>query len=197
MPDRYENFAHLARYELEGRDYRIRAVPRASPVLVLAPHGGFMEPGTHLVAAFIAGERFSLYCFETLVRRDRATSMHIASTRFDEPRALALLATAEIAIGVHGRKDKDDPAAIWVGGLHEPLRDVIARELATAGVKTKIVDEGHPLSGRDPRNICNRGRRGAGVQLEMPARIRQRLVAEPNARAVFIDAMHSAIERYM
>ena len=103
MADRYENFAHLARHEREGRDYRIHAVARASPVLVLAPHGGFMEPGTHLIAAFIAGERHACYAFETLARRDRAKSMHITSARFDEPRALALLATAEIAIGVHGR----------------------------------------------------------------------------------------------
>ena len=29
MPDRYENFADLARRELEGRDYRIHAVARA------------------------------------------------------------------------------------------------------------------------------------------------------------------------
>lgn len=197
MPDRYENFAHLARYELEGRDYRIHAVPRASPLLVLAPHGGFMEPGTHLIAAWIAGDRHACYVFETLARRDRATSMHITSARFDEPRALDLLATAEIAITVHGRKDKNDPAAIWVGGLHAPLRDAIARELATMGVAAKIVDEGHPLSGRDPRNICNRGRRGAGVQLEMPARIRQRLVTEPDMRADFVAAMHAAIEPHM
>ena len=196
MPDRYENFADLARSELEGRDYRIHAVARASPVLVLAPHGGFMEPGTHLIAAFIAGARYACYAFETLARRDRATSMHITSARFDEPRALALLTAAEVAIGVHGRKDRDDPLAIWVGGLHEPLRDAIARELVAAGIGTKVVGDGHPLSGRDPLNICNRGRRGAGVQLEMPARIRQRIVAEPGARADFVAAMHAAIDRH-
>ena len=197
MADRYENFAHLARHEREGRDYRIHAVARASPVLVLAPHGGFMEPGTHLIAAFIAGERHACYAFETLARRDRAKSMHITSARFDEPRALALLATAEIAIGVHGRKDKEDPHAIWVGGLHEPLRDAIARELSVAGVDTKIVGDGHPLAGRDPQNICNRGRRGAGVQLEMPARIRQRIVSEYDMRNLFVAAIQAAISAHV
>ena len=197
MADQYENFAHLARHEREGRDYRIHAVARASPVLVLAPHGGFMEPGTHLIAAFIAGERHACYAFETLARRDRAKSMHITSARFDEPRALALLAAAEVAIGVHGRKDKDDPHAIWVGGLHEPLRDSIARKLSVAGVDTKIVGDGHPLAGRDLQNICNRGRRGAGVQLEMPARIRQRIVAESRVRDRFVAAMQAAIEAHV
>jgi len=48
----------------------------------------------------IAADVFSLYCFEGLVSGRR---LHITSARFDEPRALALVESSDIAIGVHGR----------------------------------------------------------------------------------------------
>lgn len=194
MPDKYENFAALAANEMEGVHYRIHLAARPSPLAVLAPHGGHMEPGSRQIAQAIAGARFSFYCFESLEKRARGQGLHITSTRFDEPRAMALLAASDIAIGVHGRKDKDDPVAVWVGGLHEPFRDAISDMLERAGFAAKPVGEGHPLSGRDATNICNRGRLGAGVQLEMPARLRQALVADAAQCAAFVAAIHRAFD---
>jgi phage replication-related protein YjqB (UPF0714/DUF867 family) len=196
MIDRYENFAALAAQETAGTHYRIRAIRRDSPVLIMAPHGGFIEPGTHLVAGYLAGERHSYYAFETLEPRASGQGMHIASRRFDEPQALALVAGADIVLTVHGRKDKDDPWAAWVGGRHDPLRDAIAAALGKAGLAAKAVGDGHPLSGRDVDNICNRGRAGAGVQLELPARLRQALVRESEKREAFIRAIHVALAHY-
>ena len=193
MIDRYENFAALAAQETEGTHYRVHALRRESPVLMMAPHGGFIEPGTHQVAGYLAAERHSYYAFETLEPRMRGQGMHITSRRFDEPRALALVARADIVIAVHGRKDKDDIWSAWVGGLHEPLRDAIASALGDAGLAAKAVGDGHPLAGRDADNICNRGRLGAGVQLELPARLRQALVRESERRAAFVGAIHGAI----
>ena len=193
MPDRYENFAALAAQEQEGSHYRIHAIQRNSPVLILAPHGGFIEPGTHLVAGYLAGDRHSCYAFETLEPRARGQGMHITSRRFDEPRALALVARADIVITIHGRKDKDDVWSAWVGGRHEALRDAIATALDAAGLAAKAVGDGHPLAGRDADNICNRGRIGAGVQLELPARLRQLLVREREPRLAFVDAIHEAL----
>jgi len=172
MADRYDSFPNLAANETEGVHYRVCAVERDSPFAIVAPHGGRIERGTSEIAAAIAGDRFSLYCFEGLMPRERGKSLHIASTRFDEPRALRLVAASEIAIGVHGRKDGVDGASIWVGGLHESLRDAICDALLSAGFKAKAVGEGHRLAGRDPANICNKGRRGAGVQLELPKTLR-------------------------
>lgn len=193
MIDRYENFAALAARETEGTHYRVRAIRRDSPVLVMAPHGGFIEPGTHLVADFLAGESHSFYAFESLEPRGRGQGMHIASRRFDEPRALALIDLADVVITVHGRKDKDDVWTAWVGGRHDGLRDAIAATLVDAGLAAKAVGDGHPLAGRDPDNICNRGRAGAGIQLELPARLRQTLVREPQRRDAFVGAVSAAI----
>ncbi|MGJ0395845.1 MAG: poly-gamma-glutamate hydrolase family protein [Methylocystis sp.] len=194
MADRYDSFTTLAANEIEGVDYRIRVDERASPVAVVAPHGGLIERGTSEIAAAIAADRFSLYCFEGLRKVD-GQRLHITSTRFDEPQALALVTAAEVAIGVHGRKDRGDEASIWVGGLHEILRDAICEALASAGFKAKPVGDGHRLAGRDPANICNRGRCGAGVQLELPRALRLALVHEASSRAAFATAVSNALER--
>src|ERR1019366_7404121 len=60
----YPNFAALKQAEREGEDFDIVCRPRRSPVAVIAPHGGEIEPGTSEIAAAIAGDEFNLYCFE-------------------------------------------------------------------------------------------------------------------------------------
>ncbi|MGD9540075.1 poly-gamma-glutamate hydrolase family protein [Methylocystis sp.] len=194
MADRYDSFVTLAANEIEGVDYRIRMTERASSIAIIAPHGGLIETGSSEIAGAIAADRFSLYCFEGLIQANSAR-LHITSSRFDEPRALALVSAAEVAIGVHGRKDRGDEASIWVGGLHESLRDAICEALTSAGFKAKPVGDGHRLAGRDPANICNRGRCGAGVQLELPKTLRDALVREVSGRAALAAAVRDALER--
>lgn len=193
MADKYESFAALAAGEIEGVHYRIRIAARPSPVAVIAPHGGFIEPGTSEAATAIAYENYSIYCFESLTMRARGDGLHITSTRFDEPQALRLLENSEIAIGVHGRKNGADEASVWVGGLHEPLRDVICATLLEYGFLAKTVGDGHPLAGRDPANICNRGRRGAGVQLELPRALRISFSQDAARRLAFAAAVRAAL----
>jgi phage replication-related protein YjqB (UPF0714/DUF867 family) len=193
MVDQYQSFAALASREKEGVHYRIRLAPRPSPVAVLAPHGGYIEPGTSEAAHEIAGESFSLYCFESLSLRARGDGLHITSTRFDEPQALRLVEASHIVVGVHGRKDGADDASIWVGGLHEPLRDAISAALHSSGFRAKSVGDGHPLAGRDPMNICNRGRGRAGVQLELPRALRMSFAQETARRRAFGETVRQAL----
>jgi phage replication-related protein YjqB (UPF0714/DUF867 family) len=195
MPDQYDSFAALAAREVEGVHYRIRVMARPSPVAVVAPHGGWIEPGTSHIATAIAGDTHSLYLFESLRMRARGDGLHITSTRFDEPRAMQLVAQSETIVGVHGRKDGADEASIWVGGLHETLRDAICAALLQAGFRAKAVGEGHPLAGRHPENICNRGRRGAGAQIETPRALRLRLAADPAHCRALAEAVRDALER--
>jgi phage replication-related protein YjqB (UPF0714/DUF867 family) len=192
MADRYDSFATLAANEIEGVDYRIRVTERASPIAIIAPHGGLIERATSEVAAAIAADRFSFYCFEGLTQASGGR-LHITSMRFDEPRALRLVSASEVAIGVHGRKDQGNKEFIWVGGLHESLRDAICEALARSGFKAKLVGEGHRLAGRDPANICNRGRFGAGVQLELPHALRMRFTNDSLYQDAFTEAVRTAI----
>lgn len=193
MADRYDSFAALAAREIEGVHYRIRIAERPSPIAVVAPHGGCIEPGTSEATLAIADDTFSFYCFESLTLRAKGDGLHITSTRFDEPQALRLAQNSEILIGVHGRKNGEDAASVWVGGLHEPLRDAISAALRDSGFRARSVGDGHPLAGRDPANICNRGRRGAGVQLELPRALRISFAHERGRRERFAAAVRRAL----
>jgi phage replication-related protein YjqB (UPF0714/DUF867 family) len=190
-PDQYDSFAELSAAEIEGVHYQVRVVKRASAIVIVAPHGGRIEPGASEMAALIAGEDFSLYCFESLVPGRR---LHITSSRFDEPMGLALVGASEVAIAVHGRADADDPRTVWLGGLNIELRDQMGALLERAGFETST---DHHMQGKHPLNICNRGRLRTGAQLEMPRSLRNRFQADLKLRQSFVAAVRNAlIEAY-
>ena len=64
MPDKYSSFAVLARHQIEGQDYRILFRKRNGARVIIAPHGGGIEPGTTEIADAIAGNDLSFYAFE-------------------------------------------------------------------------------------------------------------------------------------
>ena len=65
--NKYGSYAELARYEVQGRDYRVRASERPhSPLLIVAPHGGMIEIGTSEIAHCVAGNEYSVFSFEGL-----------------------------------------------------------------------------------------------------------------------------------
>jgi len=189
--DKYSNFAELAVAESAGVDYQIRVENRGTPVAIIAPHGGRIEPGTLEVAATIAGDALSFYAFEALRAAGKRGSLHITSARFDEPLALALVGEAQKAIAIHGRANGGNPLTVGVGGLDTTLRDKIAAALTIAGFATVVVIKGG-LAGRDPSNICNRGVTGAGVQLELPRALRRQLTTEPATLRAFSNAVRGA-----
>jgi phage replication-related protein YjqB (UPF0714/DUF867 family) len=191
--DRYGSYAELAADEQDGRDYRIVAIVRASPVVVLAPHGGSIEPTTSQIAAAIAGDDHSLYCFEGLDVRRPHGDLHITSDRFDEPRALRLVADARSAVAVHGRLNRNDPATTWLGGLDDALTDLVATELSSIGFP--CLTGGMALSGKSPANICNRTKSGRGLQLELPRDLRDTLRDDADLMQRFAGAIRTAIAR--
>jgi phage replication-related protein YjqB (UPF0714/DUF867 family) len=195
--DKYACFADLAGGEVEGIDYRICMTVRASPIAILAPHGGEIELGTSQIATAIAANKFSLYCFEGLIPRRPHSDLHITSDRFDEPTGCQLVETSEISIGVHGRKDADDNHTIWLGGRNVELRAEIAEALTQGGFNVMIRTPGQSLSGIAPTNICNRGRRKAGVQLEVPWTVRATLVGDSSQRMAFAAAVRGAIDHHI
>ena len=61
MFDLYHCYADLAAAKPQGVHYRVRVVERASQIVVVAPHGGRIEPGASETAALIAAGDFSRY----------------------------------------------------------------------------------------------------------------------------------------
>lgn len=177
MPDKYINFKHLARSEREGVDYRIRKVIGATPsVLVLGLHAGRIEPGISEIVLAVAGHECSAYLFEGIKARGNR-DLHITSTHFDEPGCLALVRNCAAVIALHG--ERSDEKVVYLGGLDEPLKERLRVALLEADFLA-IVHAKPALQGTSPKNICNRGRTQAGVQLELSNGLRQGFFLELN-----------------
>ena len=192
MPE-FSNFRELCLHREDRRDFQIRKKRRDSRVAIIAPHGGTIEPITSKLAEATAGASFSWYCFEGL--NGNRGNLHITSSNFDEPQCLKLIAPCDVVVALHGRKDEEDPATIFLGGLNEVQRDAICLELKNAGFSATTANTKFP--GRDRSNICNRGHQGMGVQLELPRSLRNRLDNDKMLFNGFVGALDRAINRIM
>jgi phage replication-related protein YjqB (UPF0714/DUF867 family) len=136
-----------------------------------------MEPGTTEIARDIAGVEFSFYSFVSKKKSD----VHIKSENFTEETGVALVKAHSRTISVHGVRDGDHAYDIYVGGLEEELKRRVLEALNAADFSA-IEDRIARHSGRDPRNICNRGSSRQGVQLEITNRLRGQLFRDLNRK---------------
>jgi phage replication-related protein YjqB (UPF0714/DUF867 family) len=192
MTNSYKNFIELSGQETEGRDYRIRICLRDGPILVMAPHGGMIEPGTAEIAEAIAGEEYSFYSLEGIKSEGNGV-LHIGSHLFDEPQALETVKGAEIVLTVHGQAGKTDEF-VMLGGLNTDLMSEIEYELNLSGFRTLEPTEG--LRAIDARNICNRGNSGKGVQLEISRGLRDSLRTDKNRLREFAGAVQRGVQSH-
>lgn len=183
---RYKSFAELRRHEEEGVDFRILIVDRKVRAAVIAPHGGWIEPGT----ARDSGDNCQ-HCAQPLLLRNRPhRDLHITSSRFDEPQCVALVAGCDRVVAVHGLKGRHK--SVEVGGLDSQLRDAISSALKQSGFNAEVVTAGDRAA-IDTSNICNRGRRKAGVQLEITRGLRDALLSNRERMNAFAVAVRTAI----
>jgi len=187
----YPNFAALKQAEREGVDFDIVCRHKPSPVAVIAPHGGEIEPGTSEIAAAIAGDEFNFYCFEGRKPKGN-TALHITSSNFDEPRCLDLISSCDRVVAVHGcRKGK---LTAFMGGRDAELRDSIRDRLEASGFRAAFASNAD-LQGVSPRNICNKGRRRCGAQLEVSRDLRDELRRDGEKFAAFAAAIRAVLTR--
>jgi len=183
--DRYQSFVELQAAEREGVDYKIvEKRRRRSRVAIIAPHGGQIETATSTLARMIASDRFNLYLFEGTRASENYSRLHITSQRFDEPRCMKLVLRCDTVVAVHGCRGPG--ISVLLGGLDRELKDLIWQRLKKKRIRCRV--NGHGFPGTSSRNICNRGRRHQGVQLELTHRARR----GPSANAV-VAAVHEAL----
>jgi phage replication-related protein YjqB (UPF0714/DUF867 family) len=99
-------------------------------------------------------------------------------------------------VAVHGCEGEEQ--VVYMGGLDLCLRDAIRGRIDAAGIITGIHDD-PDLQGINSKNICNRGRRGLGVQLEITYGLRLDLMATAPSEgaptlATFATAVRTAID---
>ncbi len=192
MADKYRNFHELSSGERVGVDFRICIHHRLVRVAIIAPHGGKIEWGTSEIAAAIAGDAYSLYCFEGMKPQGNR-NLHITSTRFDEPKCVNLISACDLVVAVHGCQGNDQ--TVYLGGLDKTLRNAICDQLKGIGVTTSIHSNPY-LQGVSQDNICNRGRRRRGVQLEISKGLRTVLLqAIPTEEAGTLSDLAAAVRR--
>jgi phage replication-related protein YjqB (UPF0714/DUF867 family) len=190
MTDRYRSFSELESNENEGEDWSREYVKRGSRILVMAPHGGLIEPFTAELARAIAGNDLSFYAFQGLKRAGNHT-LHLASHRFDEPLALQAVSSALWALAIHGEKTSGRNF-VMVGGLWEDFRQRMARAFVAAGFPVEGPREG--LGGENPSNICNRARSGTGGQLEVSEGLRRTLRRDPAEFRRFVEVVRGTLD---
>lgn len=191
MADVYGSMTALFRNEIEGVDYRVNKHDSGNDRLVMAPHGGWIEPATSEIAGAIAGGDWSLFSFEGLKPGRPHRELHVTSEHYDAPQALDMVAKAWRVVAVHGRKDVQDEEfdgeTTWVGGRDEIRAKGVLTALEVAGFAAIIA--AHRLTGRAEGNICNRGPSKKGVQLEIPKSLRDRLVTDGDLMARYAAAV--------
>lgn len=163
MPDTYADWADLAAHETAGVDYRIDLRATGSETSHIAIHGGGIEQGTSELADAVAlATRASYYAMVGLKSSGNSV-LHITSTNFDEPQALALQGSVYYTVSYHGYTG--DEQITHLGGADLVLRNQIGAALDAAGFAVDIASV--EIDGDNPLNITQRNRRGAGVQLEL------------------------------
>lgn len=165
--DKYTNYKELRENERAGRDYLVKFRPGHSGVVVMAPHGGDIEPGTTEIADAVASGKHDFYAFEG-IKDSGNWDLHLASTRFDEPLGLDAARRAQAVVTIHGCKEKRQ--TIYIGGRDEELKTRVALALVTADF---CVAERSGLQGKSPQNICNLSATRRGIQLEISAGLRR------------------------
>lgn len=168
--DKYSSHEQLLKFQKEGVDWDIRVQTRkGSCVLVIAPHGGRIEPRTGEIARAIAGNEISYYLFQGWKKRGENQVLHITSHRFNEQRGIKTVRSHDIVVAIHGCEHPRERA--FIGGLDDSLIQELVSRLDEAGI---TVETEHPdFKGTHPNNICNRGKSSAGVQFELSLAFRK------------------------
>lgn len=178
----YLSFGDLCKNESDGKDFLVVCRESSFPtIVILAPHGGGIEPGTEELAMEIHEPGEGLFIFSGLKKWGNS-SLHVTSNRYDHPEALRMARNSKLCIAIHGAKGKEP--ITYLGGLCEQGIKVIAEELRERGfsVSTNPPPE---INGKSPQNIVNKNTRGKGIQIEI----------SEGQRAMFFEGLHSRVLR--
>lgn len=188
--DVYPSYTEMAKHEREGTDFHVDTRNRRAEPLVLAIHGGFIEPGSDTVAEAIAGPDWSFYLFRA-TKNEGYADLHVTSSHFNDPRALHLAQFSPICISVHGYKDRVKEG-VCLGGGNAGVRARVEAQLKNALPSVELSENCSALEGVDGNNIVNLCR-NQGVQLELSWKLRARLTSDAGAMNRFVRAVRAAV----
>ena len=145
---------------------------------IIAIHGGNIEPGTSEIAKAIAKDNLSVFI--------NTDSVHIESIDFNNEDIKKFLDRVDTVISIHGEKSVNE-SFIMIGGLDKELAAKIKQSLEKSDFITQKPPE--RLDGDNLENICNRGRSGKGVQIEISRKLRDELMQDNNLMEKFAGSV--------
>lgn len=172
----HSSFGELAKSSRLRKDFSIELRWGSSGFAVMAPHGGGIEPGTDVIADAVAGGDHAYYAFKGM-RPSQNLQLHLSSIYFDEPQAMSLIQGCHTVVTVHGCRSTG--VKVCLGGLDALLKKRVTAKLIKSGFKAEITAK-RALRGEHRNNLCNRGTRGKGLQLEISAPLRRILTKRVN-----------------
>lgn len=128
--------------------------------------------------------------FEGNLKAKNFSSLHLTSSKFDEPNAIALIQSADTIVAIHGAKEEIE--VIYLGGLDEELSQEIKENLEKSGF-TALNQRDTSIRGSSPNNICNRGKNNQGVQLEISRSLRDSLMQARQKLERFANAIQEPL----
>lgn len=153
--------------------YRLDWTVTASPLIVVAPHGGGIEPGTSELAAEIAERQHTLCQFEGKLSSGNRR-LHVTSERWDVEECLILIRQRTHALSIHGAQG--DAPVVYIGGLDTDRIVLVTAALRAASFVVEPAPAG--MSGKSPDNFVNTDADSMGVQLELTSALRETLVVD-------------------
>jgi len=200
--DKYNSIVELKGKEPDDNYSETEITDRNSWLIVVAPHGGQIEPHTDAIATKLAGDKFNLIVFRGLIPDEEEcyNTLHVDSRKFRTPALLKLQDQAEskLTLSVHGLKDRDEgpKEVVWIGGKKEVLRERLSSALVAAGFSAiDAVKEGMsgPL-GRQNDNFINL--KSEGIQLEISRSMRNMLAETPERLNSFGGVIIGVLEGF-
>ena len=189
MSGTYKNFEEIKENETEGVDFQIETNDIKTPCVVIAIHGGRIEPHTTEIARELAGNIFSFYSFQGIKEKNN-TIFHVSSSTFDEPKCLDLVSKSKKVISIHGKHELDD--FVMLGGLDYSLIKDIEDVLTNGGFK--VLESTKNVMGDSPKNICNKCISGKGVQIEISRGMRERLINDKKELLKFCSVIRECVK---
>jgi phage replication-related protein YjqB (UPF0714/DUF867 family) len=163
-----------------------------SGLIVIAPHGGAIEPHTdgqaELVATELKGKAVSSWRCKGWSQNQDNTAFqrwHITSADIHEasfPRLARVIDRHFVyAVSFHGFDRDQFPglkADVLIGGrgeesLKEQLRGSIQGALKGTALVVRVARRGEPLNGDEPSNVVNRLAKSGGIQIEQSREARE------------------------
>lgn len=190
----YPSMTALRKVEQEGVAFDLTWTITASPLIVVAPHGGSIEPRTSELTRAIAGAEHTQCRFEgKLPAGHNYPRLHVTSEHWDVEECLILIGQRTHALSVHGTGKAG--TTVYIGGRDTATGAALATALRAAGF-TVVQPAPADIGGTSPDNFVNKDADGAGVQLELTYGLRTELFptkdGPPSARGQqFVAAVRS------